>query len=79
MPKALLRAGSPVEQPSTRRRRVRADRKPADSVPFSISMPRAVYDQLRVIATKEDRSISATVRRLIERDVREAEQSLRRA
>jgi len=42
-------------------------------------MPRAVYDQLRVIATKEDRSISATVRRLVERDVREAEQSLRRA
>lgn len=58
--------------------RVRTDRKPADSVPFSISMPRAVYEQLRVIAMKENRSISATVRRLVERAVLEAEQSPRR-
>jgi predicted DNA-binding protein len=56
-------------------RRVHADRKPADSVPFSVSMPRPVYEQLRVLAAKEDRTISGMLRRLVERALREAKQS----
>ena len=47
------------------------DEETDDSVRFSVSLPKPLYDEVQVLAKREDRSLAFVVRKAVENYVRE--------